>query len=321
MDVAGWLRSIGLGEYEAVFRDNKIDSEVLSDLTDADLEKLGVPLGHRKRLLKAVGALCAPDPNSERGAPAHQPRAVAPPRTDAAERRQLTVLFCDLVNSTALAARLDPEELREVIGAYDTAVAEEVKRFDGFVAKYMGDGVLAYFGYPRAHEDDAEQAIRAAMGIVDAVRGLSLSPDIALRTRVGIATGLVVVGDTLGEGAAQEQLVIGETPNLAARLQELAEPDAVLIADRTRRLVGGSFELKDLGSRALKGIAVAVRVWSVIGERVSRAGSRRRMGSGLQIWSVATMRSRCCSSAGNRRKPARVRSCCSPAKRGSASPA
>ncbi len=283
MDVAGWLQSIGLGEYEAVFRDNKIDSEVLSELTDADLEKLGVPLGHRKRLLRAVAVLCPPEPDSERAASAHQPRASPPLRTDAAERRQLTVLFCDLVGSTTLSARLDPEDLRDVMRKYQDACAGAIARFDGYVAKFMGDGVLAYFGYPRAHEDDAERAIRAAMGIVGAVRGLSLSPNVALRTRIGIATGVVVVGDSLGEGAAQEQSVTGETPNLAARLQELAEPDAVVIAESTRRLVGGSFELKDLGSRVLKGMVVPVPVWSVIGERLSPSRFEAAHGERLAV--------------------------------------
>src|SRR5207237_9465809 len=156
-----------------------------------------------------------------------------------AERRQLTVMFCDLVGSTALSARLDPEELREVIAAYHRAVAEVVGRFDGFVAKYMGDGVLVYFGYPRAHEDDAERAVRAGLGVIDCVGRLDVQ-SIELRARVGIATGLVVVGDLIGEGSAREQSVVGETPNLAARLQALAEPDTVVIAAGTRRLVGDS---------------------------------------------------------------------------------
>jgi class 3 adenylate cyclase/predicted ATPase len=189
-----------------------------------------------------------------------------------AERRHLTVMFCDLVGSTALAARMDPEDLREVIGAYHRCVAETVGRFDGFVAKYMGDGVLAYFGYPRAHEDDAERAVRSGLDLVAAVSGLKTRADLALRARIGIATGLVVVGDLIGEGAAREEAVVGETPNLAARLQILAEPEHVVISQRTRRLLGGTFELTDVGQHTLKGFAEPVRVWRVL--RPSAAESR-----------------------------------------------
>jgi class 3 adenylate cyclase len=177
--------------------------------------------------------------------------AAPPPRADSAERRQLTVMFCDLVGSTELAARLDPEDLREVIGAYHHAVAEVVAGFDGFVAKYMGDGVLVYFGYPQAHEDDAERAVRAGLAVIEAVGRLPPRED--LRVRLGIATGLAVVGDLIGEGAAQERGVVGETPNLAARLQALAAPNALVIAEATRRQVGGLFDLADLGPQALGG--------------------------------------------------------------------
>src|SRR3984893_6588214 len=188
-----------------------------------------------------------------------------------AERRQLTVMFCDLVGSTALSARLDPEDLREVIAAYHRAVAEVVGRFDGFVAKYMGDGVLVYFGYPRAHEDDAERAVRAGLGVIDSVGRLDVH-SIELRARVGIATGLVVVGDLIGEGSAQEQSVVGETPNLAARLQALAEPGVVVIAAGTRRLVGGLFDYRDLGAVEVKGIGGTVPAWQVL--RPSAVASR-----------------------------------------------
>jgi class 3 adenylate cyclase len=190
-------------------------------------------------------------------------RLQAPPWSRARQSRQLTVMFCDLVGSTGLSARLDPEDLREVIAAYHRAVADVVKSFDGFVAKYMGDGVLAYFGYPRAHEDDAERAIRAGLGVVDAVGRLD-SQSVALQARIGIATGMVVVGDLLGEGSAQEQSVVGETPNLAARLQSLAEPNAVVIAASTRRLVGDLFECSDLGTVEVKGIDVPVPAWQVL---------------------------------------------------------
>jgi class 3 adenylate cyclase len=191
-----------------------------------------------------------------------------------AERRQLTVMFCDLVGSTALSAALDPEDRREVIAAYHRAATDVVRSFDGFVAKYMGDGLLVYFGYPRAHEDDAERAVRAGLGIADAVGRLDVK-SVRLQARVGIATGLVVGGDLIGEGSAQEQSVVGETPNLAARLQALAEPDAVVIAAGTRRLVGDLFEYRDLGAVAVKGIAGPMLAWQVPVRAPSRAGSRR----------------------------------------------
>ena len=258
MDVAVWLRDLGLERYEQVFRENRIEADILSSLTVDDLKDLGVTLvGDRRRLLDAIAALGA-------AAPAPALGAVPDPATSAsAERRQLTVMFCDLVGSTALSTRLDPEDLREVIAAYHRAVAEVVRSLDGFVAKYMGDGVLIYFGYPRAHEDDAERAARAGLGLVDAIGRLNVK-SAALRARVGIATGLVVVGDLIGEGSAQEQSVVGETPNLAARLQTLAEPSAVVIAASTRQLVGDLFEYRDLGAVEVKGIAAPVSAWQVL---------------------------------------------------------
>ena len=183
--------------------------------------------------------------------------------TPSAERRQLTIMFCDLVGSTALSVRLDPEDLRDVIGAYHRRVTEVVGRYDGFVAKYMGDGVLVYFGYPRAQEDDAERAVRAGLELVTAVRALKSPVNAELQSRIGIATGVVVVGDVIGEGAAQEHGVVGETPNLAARLQSVAEPDSVVIAASTRRLTGGLFDYEDLGTVAAKGFAEPVRAWRV----------------------------------------------------------
>jgi class 3 adenylate cyclase/predicted ATPase len=270
MDVAEWLRGLGLEQYEPAFCDNHIDGEVLRSLTAEDLRELGVAsIGHRRRLLDAIAALSAAAPATPAvpigGSPLPNPSPLAGEgRVGAeAERRQLTVMFCDLVGSTGLSARLDPEDLREVIAAYHRAVAEVVRGFDGFVAKYMGDGVLAYFGYPRAHEDDAERAIRAGLGVVDAVGRLD-SKSAALQARIGIATGLVVVGDLIGEGSAQEQSVVGETPNLAARLQSLAEPNAVVIAASTRRLVGDLFEYRDLGTVEVKGIDAPVPAWQVL---------------------------------------------------------
>src|SRR6201997_4207595 len=225
MDVAAWLRGLGLEQYAQLFRDNDIDGEILCGMTAEDLKELGISsFGHRRRLLNAIIALGRGEPPTRyvaQSATSATPAPTSPPPIDA-ERRQLTVMFCDLVGSTALSTRFDPEDLRELIGDYHRAVAETVGRFDGFVAKYMGDGVLIYFGYPRAREDDAERAVRAGLGVIDAVGRLDVKST-RLRARVGVATGLVVVGDLIGEGSAQEQSVVGETPNLAARLQALAE--------------------------------------------------------------------------------------------------
>src|SRR6516162_2695608 len=249
--ITNWLRGLGLEQYASAFHDNAIDDEVLRELTADDLKDLGVNLvGHRRKLLAAIAALRSDLPTSGTAiAPAEPERPAQDANIAAAEaeRRQLTVMFCDLVGSTPLSSRLDPEDLREVIAAYHRAVAEIVAGFDGFVAKYMGDGVLVCFGYPRAHEDDAERAIRAGLGAVDGVARLDVN-SVKLQARVGIATGLVVVGDLIGAGSAQEQSVVGETPNLAARLQNLAEPDTVVIAASTRRLVGNLFEYRDLGA-------------------------------------------------------------------------
>ena len=215
MDVADWLRSLGLGQYEATFRENGIDVEVLPDLTDADLEKLGVLLGHRKRLLKAIAGLNLSATRSSASA-----AVISSPQADAAERRQLTVMFCDLVGSTAMSARLDPEDMRGDHRRPITSAARAlIAGNGGFVAKYMGDGVLAYFGYPQAHEHDAERAVRAGLAIVEAAPKLETAAGAPLHVRVGIATGIVVVGDLLGSGEAQERGVVGDTPNLAARLQ------------------------------------------------------------------------------------------------------
>jgi class 3 adenylate cyclase/predicted ATPase len=267
MDVAKWLRGLGLEQYAPAFRDNDIDAKVLRRLTGEDLRELGVrSIGHRRRLLDAISALGAVMANVDVTTASHD----VPPMGEA-ERRQLTVMFCDLVGSTELAARLDPEDLRDVIGAYHRAVAGVVTSFEGFVAKYMGDGVLIYFGYPQANEDDAEHAVRAGLGAIQAVVRLDVK-SVKLQARVGIATGLVVVGDLIGEGSAQEQSVVGETPNLAARLQAPAAPDAVVIAAATRRLVGDLFEYHDLRAVEVKGIAGPVPAWQVL--RPSAVASR-----------------------------------------------
>ena len=223
MDIVVWLRGLGLGRYEAAFRDNEIDETVLPSLTEEHLKQLGVTaLGHRLKLLDAIAALCTEA--GAKGPSAHLATPSAGPSTspeDRAERRQVTVMFSDLVGSTALSARMDPEDLREVISAYHKCVAEAVRRFGGFVAQYLGDGVLVYFGYPEAHEDDAERAVRGGLELIAAV--IALKTPASLQTRVGIATGLVVVGDLLtGSGEARERGIVGETPNLAARLQGIA---------------------------------------------------------------------------------------------------
>jgi class 3 adenylate cyclase/predicted ATPase len=259
--ITDWLEKLGMSEYAQRFAENAIDFSVLPDLTDQDLEKLGVLLGHRRKMLRAIAELKIVD----KAPPTPDTAASAPPasaKMDTAERRQVTVMFSDLVGSTALSARVDPEDLREVISAYQKCVADIVQRFGGYVAKYMGDGVLVYFGYPQAHEDDAERAVRAGLELVTAVIGLKTHE--ALQTRVGIATGLVVVGDLIGSGDAQERGIVGETPNLAARLQGVAESNAVVIAESTRKLLGNLFELEDLGTPDLKGITGSVRAWAVL---------------------------------------------------------
>src|SRR5215475_3038126 len=256
-EIADWLEKLGMSEHAERFTEHKIDVSVLGHLTDQDLKDIGIPLGHRRKILTAIGELtCA-------AAATHKPATgMAPDIQDAAERRQTAEMFSDLVGSTALSARMDPEDLREVISAYQKCVADTVQHFGGFVAKYMGDGALVYFGYPQAHEDDAERALRAALELVAAVGALKTHAP--LQTRVGIATGLVVVGDLIGSGASQEQAIVGETPNLAARLQGVAEPNTVVIAESTRKLVGNLFELEDLGAQDLKGIAGPVLAWAAL---------------------------------------------------------
>jgi class 3 adenylate cyclase/tetratricopeptide (TPR) repeat protein len=258
--IADWLEQLGLGQYAGRFAENDITVAILPDLTDQDLKELGVAsLGHRRQLLRAIGERNRLEQGAPR--PAISPTSPVAPY-DSAERRQVTVMFSDLVGSTALSARMDPEDLREVISTYQKCVAETVGRFGGFVAKYMGDGVLVYLGYPEAHEDDAERAVRSGLELVSEVAKLNTGT--TLQTRVGIATGLVVVGDLVGSGQAQERGIVGETPNLAARLQGLAEPDMVVIADATRQLLGDLFELRDLGLQELKGISGATQVWAAV---------------------------------------------------------
>ena len=253
-EIVNWLGKLGLSEYAQRLAENGIGFAALRHLTDQDLKDIGVLLGHRRIMLAAIqelGSLAAAQPVVAELKP-----------QDTAERRQVTVMFSDLVGSTALSARMDPEDLREVISAYQKCVAETVQRFGGFVAKYMGDGVLVYLGYPQAHEDDAERAVRAGLELVAAVSGLKTHAP--LQTRVGIATGLVVVGDLIGSGASQERAIVGETPNLAARLQGVAEPNSVVIGESTRKLLGNLFQLEDLGAQDLKGISGPVRAWAAL---------------------------------------------------------
>jgi class 3 adenylate cyclase len=271
IDVASWLQQLGLAQYEPAFRDNAVDGDVLPDLTAEDLIGLGVTLiGHRRKLLSAIAALGATTPPPAVSA---TPASVPPPAPmpAQAERRQLTVMFCDLVGSTALSTGMDPEDLRDVIASYQNRCSGAIRRYDGFVAKYMGDGILVYFGYPRAHEDEPERSVRAGLDIVDAMAevnaGVRRPPGVELAVRIGIATGPVIVGDQSGEGTASETAVVGETPNLAARLQALAQPNQIVVSAATRAMLGGHFDLDDLGAYELKGFAEPVPAWRVLSAR------------------------------------------------------
>ena len=275
MEIAVWLEAIGLGQYGRQFADNDVDFDALPLLTDQDLRELGVSLGHRRKLLAAIAALVSAPP-APQGAGRSAPAAVSTlgqmPEQVSTERRQVTVMFCDLVGSTAMSARLDPEDMREVITAYQRKVAETIERHAGYVAKYMGDGALIYFGYPRAREDDVERAVRAGLELAETIGNLRSRVEERLSARIGIATGLVVIGDLVGTGEAQERGIVGDTPNLAARLQAVAEPGWVVIAEGTRQLLGRLFEFEDLGPREFKGLAGPVRAWRAI--RPGRGESR-----------------------------------------------
>jgi class 3 adenylate cyclase/predicted ATPase len=263
--IADWLQNLGMSEYAGRFVENDIDVSVLSHLTDQDLKELGVSLGHRRKILAAIAELALGAVQPSPPSAATEPKLQEPP-----ERRQVTVMFSDLVGSTTLSARMDPEDLREVIAVYHECVAEIVHSSEGFVAQYLGDGVLVYFGYPQAHEDDVERAVRAGLDLIGAVS--SLKTRAPLQARVGIATGIVVVGDLMRSGNPQERGIVGETPNLAARLQGIAEPNTVVIAESTRKLLGNLFELEDLGSKDLKGFTQPVRIWTAL--RASSMESR-----------------------------------------------
>jgi class 3 adenylate cyclase/tetratricopeptide (TPR) repeat protein len=263
--IADWLEKLGLSEYAQRFADNAIDLSVIRDLTEQDLKDLGVLLGHRRKILRAIAEL-------DGVAPAAAETATEPLARDEAERRHLTVMICDLVGSTALSARLDPEDMRAVMDAYHAACARIMLAYEGFLAEFRGDGILAYFGYPRAHEDDAERTVRAGLDIIAAVARLETRAAEPLAVRIGIATGLVVVGDPSGGSALREHALVGDTPNLAARLQALAEPGTIVVATSTRRLLGDLFRLRGLGGHMVKGIAEPVAAWAV--EGVSASESR-----------------------------------------------
>jgi class 3 adenylate cyclase/tetratricopeptide (TPR) repeat protein len=299
-----WLKQHGLEALTAVLAENDIDLDILPDLTDLDLEQLGLSLGQRRRLLKAVATLAAdPAPVARRASPTAQvasvPDGPAAPRE--AERRQVTVMFCDLVGSTELSGQLDPEEMSTLIRGYQDACAGAIARYDGFLAKLMGDGVLAYFGFPHAHEDSAERAVRAALAVVDIMPLLAAPDGRRLQARIGIATGLVVVGDIVGTGVAREQSIVGETPNLAARLQAFAAPDTVLVSESTHRLIGRVFDVESVGDQVIKGFPRPVPVWRVRGEsaiasrfaavrpasRVPFIGREHEIGLLLDRWRLA----------------------------------
>ncbi len=277
-NVDEWLSELGLSQYEAAFRENDIDAEVVIGLTADDLRELGVAsIGHRRRLLDAIAVLkgiASAGPNDRASRPVAADGPGTPPE---AERRQLTVMFVDLVGSTALSARLDPEDMGGVIRAYQNSVAGEISRVEGHVAKFMGDGVLAYFGWPRAHEDEAERAVRAGLSIAASVARLE-GGGAPLACRIGVATGLVVVGDLVGEGAAREEAVVGDTPNLAARLQEIAAPGQVVVAEYTRRLLGDLFAMETLPPRTLKGLKGPASAFVVLGERAMTSRFAARQG-------------------------------------------
>ncbi len=273
--VSAWLENFGLGRYSEAFQRNAITWDVLPELKESDLEALGVLLGHRKTLLRAIAQL---SPSAEGRGLGSFPLAVSPdtspvpPEREQAERRQLTVMFCDLVDSTALSRRVDPEDLQEVIRRFLDAWSHTIGRFNGYIAKYMGDGMVVYFGYPQAHENDAERAVYAGLAILDTVKALNQDnphPEFSIAARIGIATGHVVVGELMGQDTAKERSVFGETPNLAARLQVLAQPDQLVIDPVTKHLVGHEFEFADLGAVSLKGFDTPVQAWQVLSTRLS----------------------------------------------------
>ena len=274
--VSTWLESLGLERYREAFQQNAITWDVLPELNDGDLTSLGVVLGHRKKLLRAIGQLSQNhEGNGLEALPVStgQETEPFPADRDQAERRQLTVMFCDLVGSTALARRLDPEDLQAAVRRFLDTCGEAISRFNGYIAKYMGDGLLVYFGYPHAHEHDAERAVHAGLAVLELVKALPrdslLHQEFEIAVRIGIATGSVIVGELIGQDTAKERSVFGETPNLAARLQGLAAPNQLIVDPVTKRLVGGEFECVDGGTVSLKGFETPVQVWQVLSAKPS----------------------------------------------------
>ena len=242
--ISAWLNGLGPGQYAHEFGVNAVDWEVLPELTDGDIRELGVSaLGHRKKLLKAIRAAF-----NQSSPPSASPVAETESDTEA-QRRQLTVMFCDLADSTELSARVDPEDFADIVRNYQAAATQVIEKYRGYVARFMGDGILVYFGYPRAHENDAERALRAGLGIIEDVANLHFSPSLAMQVRIGVATSSVVVGETIGSGSSREQVALGETPNLSARLQALAEPNTLVIGPATYQLVGKALSVRVWGAR------------------------------------------------------------------------
>src|SRR6516225_9407749 len=273
-DLRRWLHTIGLEELADTLAANDIDLDLLPELSDADLKELGLSLGHRRRLLRAIGEMASVrrPPAVSTIAPASESGPSADSTAREAERRQVTVLFCDLVGSTELSGRYDPEYLRELLRRYHDAITAVVVRYGGYVANYLGDGILAYFGWPRSDEDEAAQAVRAGLSAVAAAK------ELLLQVHVGIVSGTVVVGDLEGAGRRQAGAIAGETPNLAARLEALAGPGQVVIGGLTRQLIGAAFILDDLGPQQLKGIAEPVQAWQVLAERAVESRFEARAG-------------------------------------------
>ena len=295
MSIVSWLEKHGLDQYSEAFVGNDVDLDILPHLTEEHLEKLGVSLGHRVKILKALAEEVIDTGAVELDAESAGQSLALP--ASRAERRQLTVMFCDLVGSTALSESMDPEQYREVLAAYQSAAKKAIEAYEGYIARYMGDGLLMYFGYPQAHEEDPERAVRAGLDLVDAVGALKACGGIELKVRIGVATGLVVAGDIVGEGSSEERAVLGDTPNLAARLQGLAAPNEILVAEGTKRLIQGRFEIAPTGAHRLKGIGnpVAVfRVKSVLEatrfEAASAAGLGRFLGRDEEIGMLAVCR-------------------------------
>src|SRR5262245_26830695 len=280
--VSEWLDTIGLGHYVQTFEENAIGWDVLPHLNDNVLKDIGVrAAGDRIRILHTIESLRTRDESSE---PSVYPScSLQYSSFGLAERRQLTVLFCDLVGSTELAHRLDPEDLRELVSDYQGTCQSAIERYEGSVARYLGDGILAYFGFPQAHEEDAERAVRAGLGIIDGIRKLNVQlaeRGIELSVRIGIATGPVIVGDVIGEGPSRESAALGVALNVASRLQSLAAPNTVVIAPETRRLALNYFEYRDLGKQALKGLSAPIQAWQVLGEHATEVRFEVRQMSG-----------------------------------------